>query len=442
MKKATIAFVALLLSLTTLLANNPNTPDKFTVDYKYLYTYTTDSLDAYWKSNHIPQVITKVRNAVDMYEVTYKGLWLDSTYIIAKGVMYIPKIEKPAAEMVYCHGTRIGVEQSYGIQDLEQFITIMHAADGYVAYFPFYYGFAGGEKEHVYQHYWTEAMSVIHMIKACREILPEINVKTTGQLFITGYSQGGHAAAGTHKMLESGRFPEIELTASSPMSGAYDMTGVQAATMYKEYDRPHYLPYLLITYEYAYQMWDGDIYDVFKPPFNEDFKGYFTMPRKVSYGHLDEILPKVPSEMIVDSLVEVFRSDTTFIFTQKLKENNLVEWEPKAPMRLCACYGDNEVMYQNTESAYNYMKSKGANVHKKIFGKDLSHNPCASFAVIYSKQMFDNMRKGRKRFQRVPFGKKMLLAIGISMANKAGRKHMKQHGEVQNDAMSVRKGNK
>lgn len=444
MRQALIATIVVLLFTTfKLFAETPQKPEKFTVSYEYLYTYTEDSLERYWKRNHIPQVITRVRNAVDMYSVTYRGLWMDSTYIIAKGVLYIPKIDKPAAEMVYCHGTRIGINQSYGIQDLEQFIPIMHAADGYVGYFPFYYGFAGGEKEHVYQHAWTEAMSVIHMIKSGREILKELNVETNGQLFVTGYSQGGHAAAATHKMIEE-RFPEMGLTASSPMSGAYDMTGVQAQTMYREYDRPHYLPYLLITYDYAYKLWEdkGGIYSVFREPFNEELKGHFRQPRKVSYSHLDDILPKVPADMIVDSLVEVFRTDTSFIFTKKLEENNLVKWEPKAPMRLCACYGDNEVMYQNTESAYNYMKSKGANVHKKIFGKDLSHNPCASFAVIYTKIMFDNMRKGRKRFKRVPFGKRLLLAIGVAQANKKGRKHMKQHGEVENDALSVRKKNK
>ena len=126
-------------------------PDHFLVEYKLKFSYSKDSLERFWKKSHIPQIVVPVNNAVDMYEVTYKGLWLDSTFILAKGVVYIPKAEKPSAEMVYCHGTRIAVEQGYGIQDLEQVVCMMHAVDGYIAMFPFYYGLGGGEKEHVYQ---------------------------------------------------------------------------------------------------------------------------------------------------------------------------------------------------------------------------------------------------------------------------------------------------
>ena len=141
-------------------------PESFMVDYKLVYSYTQDSLDRFWKSNKIPQVLMPVNNAVDMYEITYKGMWLDSSFIMAKGVLYVPKSDKPLAEMIYCHGTRISVAQGYGIQDLEQVVTMMHAADGYISYFPFYYGLGGGEKEHIYHDAFTESMSVIYMVKA------------------------------------------------------------------------------------------------------------------------------------------------------------------------------------------------------------------------------------------------------------------------------------
>ncbi len=148
-----LSFLLILMSSFTYTASAASfsPPEKYAVSYKLKYTYTQDSLDRFWKRKNIPQIILPVRNAVDMYEVTYKGLWLDSSFILAKGVMYIPKGEKPAAEMVYCHGTRISIDQSYGIDDLEQVVCMMHAADGYIGLFPFYYGLGGGEKEHVYQ---------------------------------------------------------------------------------------------------------------------------------------------------------------------------------------------------------------------------------------------------------------------------------------------------
>lgn len=414
-------------------------PDSYMVSYKLLYSYTEDSLERFWKANAIPQILMPVENAVDMYEITYKGMWLDSSFIMAKGVLYVPKSNKPLAEMVYCHGTRISVEQGYGIQDLEQVVTMMHAADGYISYFPFYYGLGGGDKEHIYHDAFTEAMSVIYMIKACREVFPAMNVKTSGQLFVTGYSQGGHAAMATHKMLETGAFPDVQITASSPMSGAYDLTGVQAQTMFVEYDRPHYLPYLLISYEYAYDMWEDDIYTVFKPPYDKDMSKYFALPRVFDYGYLDSVLPRIPRDMVTDSLIYVFQNDTNFIFTRKLKENNLYNWIPKAPMQLCACYGDNEVMYQNTEVAYNFMKPQAPQVYKRVFGKHLSHNPCAPLAIVYTKTFFNNVRKGKKHPERVGFGRRIILAIGIAQANKQAKKHKKNTGKVEEDPLAARK---
>src|SRR5690554_552134 len=169
------------------------------------------------------------------------------------------------------------------------------------------------------------------------------------------------------------------------MSGAYDMTGEQAKTMFRNYDQPHYLPYLLISWQYAYQVFKGDIYSVFKPPYDKELKAAFQQPRKLDYGYVNSILPKVPKDMVVDTLVNIFKDDTTFPFTLKLRENSLNNnWVPKAPMQMCACYGDNEVMYQNTEVTYDYMKKHTDKVYKRVFGKHLSHNPCAPFAILYS----------------------------------------------------------
>ncbi len=417
-------------------------PANFLVDYKLRYSYSADSLEHFWKRKGIPKIVVPIRNAVDMYEVTYKGMWLDSSFITAKGVVYIPKIDKPSAEMVYCHGTRIGLQQSYGIQDLEQVVCMMHAVDNYIAMFPFYYGLGGSEKEHVYQDSPTEAMATIYMIKACRELFDKLNKQTTGQLFLTGYSQGGHASMATHKFLESGAFNDIKLTASSPMSGAYDMIGEQAKTMYIEYDQPHYLPYLILSYQYAYHLWPGDVYDVFKEPYKTRMREVFAQPRVKDFGDVNAMLPKIPQEMIVDSLMDRFKNDTSFPFSVCLKGNCLTDWVPKAPMQLCACYGDNEVMYQNTESAYNAMSAKTDVVTKRVFGKHLSHNPCAPFAILYSKFFFDNFRKGKKNPKRIQAGKKLVLLLGVDIANRQAKKHKKKTGKAENDAMASRKGKK
>ena len=435
----TSLFALLLLLAVTIQAAHNTPPDHYLVSYTLKYSYTKDSLNNFWKEKKIPQILVPVRNAVDMYEVTYKGMWLDSTYITAKGVMYVPRNNKPNAEVIYDHGTRISVAMKPGIQDLEQIICMMYSVDGYISLFPYYYGIGGGEKEHIYQDIQTEAMASIYMLKACREVYSKIGTTTSGDLFLTGYSQGGHASMATHKVLESGAFPEIHLTASAPMSGAYDMSGVQSKTMFEHYDHPHYLPYLILSYQYAYNLWPGDIYDIFKAPYNTEIKDLFKQPRTLDYAYIDSVLPKIPSTMVVDSLVERFRNDTMMPFTVKLRENALYNWVPKAPMQMCACYGDNEVTYLNTIKAYDYMSLRTQSVHKRLFGKHLSHNPCAPFAIIYSKIFFDNIRKGKAHPEHVPAGKGLILKLGIAIANHQAYAHFKKTGSYEGDALASRK---
>ena len=68
MKKA--AFL-LFLCCFAYLVRAAETPQSYMVEYKLLYSYTQDSLERYWKANHIPQILVPVNNAVDMYDVTY-----------------------------------------------------------------------------------------------------------------------------------------------------------------------------------------------------------------------------------------------------------------------------------------------------------------------------------------------------------------------------------
>jgi hypothetical protein len=77
-----------------------------------------------------------------------------------------------------------------------------------------------------------------------------------------------------------------------------------------------------------------------------------------------------------------------------------------------------------------------------VFGKHLSHNPCAPFAILYSKFFFDNFRKGKKHPEKISAGRKFILALGIDIANRQAKNHLKRTGKVEHDALASRKGKK
>lgn len=391
-------------------------PSSYLVSYQLVKSHTQKSISALYKKHHIPKVIMHVNNDVDIYEIIYKAKWIDSSWINCSGIYYAPKkAKKDAPIMMYGHGTQIHKQRNISDEDAQQGICLGFAADGYAACYPDYYGIGKGEKDHLYQHAWSEAMSFIYMLYAVDELNKKINVKTNGQLFLTGYSQGGHSSFAAQKYLEELNDPRFKVTASSPMSGAYDMTGEQEKYMFQEYPRPFYLPYLLVSYQEAYKVLDIDnIYKIFKPPFDTLLPKYYSNNPDKTLDDLDKIMPKVPKDVVVDSLVEIYRTDSNFLFTRKLKENNLTDWKPQAPVQLCYCKGDREVNYKNSEVVYNNMKALGVTKIKLNNLSDyLDHNTCAVFAVMATKFYFDRFKnKGdNPQMKDVPKFKKALAGI-------------------------------
>lgn len=113
--------------------------------------------------------------------------------------------------------------------------------------------------------------------------------------------------------------PRFQVTATSPMSGAYDMTGEQEKYMFQVYPRPFYLPYLLVSYQTAYKVLDIDNIYI--------FSNYLLIhcyqniiPTTSTLDDLDKIMPKIPAEVVKDSLVNIYKTTPDFIYKKIKRE--------------------------------------------------------------------------------------------------------------------------
>lgn len=374
-----------------------NAPSSYLVSTTLVKNHTKKTLAALWKKHHVPQIAMPISNDVDIYEVIYKAPWIDSsTWINCSGIVYVPKSKgKKVPTVMFGHGTQISKARDITDEDAQQGICLFMAADGYLTLYPDYYGMGKGDGQHLYQHAWSEGMSFVYMLYAMEEFKKAQNIETNGQLFLTGYSQGGHASFAAQKFIEALHDPRFKVTATSPMSGAYDMTGEQAKYMFQVYPRPFYLPYLILSYQTAYHIFPNkDIYTIFRPPYDSLLKGFFGPVRDKTYDDLDKIMPKIPSDVVIPDMVLQFKNDPSFPFLERLKENNLTDWKPEAPVQLCYCKGDREVNYKNSEVVYDHMTQAGKKDIKLNNQSDyLDHNTCAAFAVLSMKAFFDRYKK-------------------------------------------------
>ena len=395
MKKIVLLFASFLM-ISSMLFSQSNL-----VSYRKIESISHENLDSLWHTVGIPKIVTKHNNEIDVYELIYKTKFPDGTEVEASGIYYIPTgTDKYLATIQYNHGTtmknRAGDDYDY---NGESAICKIYAADGYLVAWQDYIGLGKGKGYHPYQHLETQGQSGVDLLFACKQINIELNIKTNNQLFIAGYSQGGHATMSVHKTLQEKYADDFTVTASSPMSGAHDMSGVQNELMIKEYSQPHYLPFLLYGYQKMYQIFPDmkTFYNAFKPEYRHVLDKI--LAKKSSVSEINNMLPKHPFDMLRDSIYHLYKTDTTFKFSKVLRQNSTFDWVPQASVQFCYCKGDEEVYYKNSTKAIQWMREHGAKdiLDREVSDKLITHVGCASYALLYTKLFFDNKRKGRKK---------------------------------------------
>ena len=143
-------------------------------------------------------------------------------------------------------------------------------SSGFVSVLPDYLGLGDSPGRHPYIHAATEATATIDMLRAAREYCAAHGIGLNGEVFLGGYSQGGHAAMATHRMVQQGFPDEFNVVASAPCSGPYDVSGTQAAviTANEPYPAPYYLPFILLSYKDLYPGLPTEVSDILVAPYD------------------------------------------------------------------------------------------------------------------------------------------------------------------------------
>ena len=354
-------------------------------------SFSKAELDSTLNANGIPSVIAGTKWSVDAFKVNYNTVSWDSSLTTASGLMIVPKLPGCSFPIaVYAHGTILSKEQAPSrLQGIEPYIGLVMASAGYVCILPDYLGLGDGPGLHPYQHKHTEATAIIDFIRATKEHLPSLNFTHNNQLFITGYSQGGHAAMAAQEWIQNNLQSEMTVTASVPMSGAYSMSGVMADLMLSDsiYPEPAYLPYIVFGWNQIYNFFTepseilASPWDTILPPL---FDG------SQDFSSVGQIAPDVPKTIFRLEMVDSFIADPNFFFRVALRENDSYRFTPTSPTKMLYCKGDKSVPYQNALTALAYFDSVGCqNCEALDVDSTLDHQPCAQLAVIYAKGFFE-----------------------------------------------------
>ena len=344
-----------------------------------------------------------MQNGVEMYKLTYTTPGVDGQLDTASGLIVLPVRDGDFAYPLLCyqHGT-VGSKDDVpsNLQGGWELAAVFGGV-GYVSVAPDYLGLGESRGFHPYVHAATEASAAIDMMRASRQFVETYpDAAVNDQVFVTGYSQGGHAAAALHRELEVNYTDEFPVTASAPMSGPYSISGEMLGVILQEeeYFFPSYLPYTALSFNEIYGLYD-DVEEYFKQPYADEVEAFYN--GEITLFELNQYLittltanegASITRYMLQDSMVAILESgDESHPIIQALQDNDVYDWAPQAPTRLYYCTADDQVVFTNSILADSVMNQNGAaDLDAVDVDSSADHGGCVQPAVTNTIFFFAN----------------------------------------------------
>ncbi len=341
-----------------------------------------------------------LRNGVDYYKITYTTPDVQGVLDTASGLVVVPvTLNKAFPILVYQHGTLDSPIDVPSLLAGGYQLAEIWSAMGYMVAAPDLLGMGEARGFHPFVHAATEASAAIDMITAMKQFADENDKYYNDQLFVTGYSQGGHSAAALHQVLEADFSTELPLTASAPMSGPYSISGVMKDVMLSTdaFGFVGYLPNTVISMQTAYGNIYDDLEDIFKPeyaaliePYANGEKTLFELNIELIDKLIVDFGSSVPRFTMQEDFINEFQSDPMHPLNIALRDNDLVDWTPQAPTRLLYCTADDQVSYLNSVVADSVMNANGAvDVQAIDVNSAADHGGCVTPAMLNAISFFD-----------------------------------------------------
>ncbi len=350
------------------------------------------------------------KNDIDYYTVTYTMDNLSGRQDTVSGLYVTPSAATTNAlfpTLIYQHGTTNNKFEVPSAAQPGQDLPYLYATQGYAVLAPDFLNM-GEDQEgfHPYLHARTEALAALRMMEAM-SAEPAYADVINSQLFLTGYSQGGHASMALHEILIE-EFPDIEVTATAHMSGPYSLSDVQlneVALSTEPFGTPAFLPYVISSFQEVY----GDLYnelnDIYKPEFSpgiqEFIDGFETGSKDLSVLNqrlLDGLAARGNDSIVVDlfddDYIAGLQADPNNTLRVALALNDTYDFVNPTPTRLYYCDGDDQVNPMNSPFAEAAMNALGATDTEAIeLGPDLDHGQCVFPAVTASVGFFADFQQ-------------------------------------------------
>ncbi len=339
------------------------------ISHRYKDKLTTSQLVARINSI-IPNADSFIQPKYDVivYRVFYKTHDYQNNEITASGLIYIPEIQNYFVPVVcYQHGTAFQKQEVPSIAaDMGYYVPFIMASEtGSIVCAADYIGLGFSDGVHHFYEPTEEANAVVDMLGSVQILLNKTYKPLTfnSDVYLMGYSQGGHATLAAQRKLET-KYPyQFHLKASAPMASWFALEKSSQLNILKDsvsFAFTSAYAFLINSIQTTQQSYTSYA-DVFIPPYDSLTAILFDGTKNI--GYVSDQYP----DYIYNSLQSDFRNDLrnnpNSIFLQAIKRYDVInDWIPKTPTHFYHSGSDEIAFYNNSEIAFNTFAQKGGNV--------------------------------------------------------------------------------
>jgi pimeloyl-ACP methyl ester carboxylesterase len=353
-----------------------------------LGTITSSTIEQHFISTNtdIPFTLT---HSVETISINYYTIDRKGNSMLASGAILIPQGVSNLPQVSIQHGTqskRDLVASVSPFNSSEGMVGLIMASIGYLVVIPDYLGFGVSNILHPYLHAESLIPSVIDLMRAAREYCSDNSISLNGEVFLTGYSEGGYTTFLTQRKIELDHSSEFNLIAAAPMAGPYDLYGtVESLILAGEYSTPAYAAYLFTAYNDLYR-WNK-LDEIFNEPYASMAPSLFDGSKM--WNDVLGQMPATLTELLNPTFMNSINNGGETEIKNAFQENTILDWVPIAPINFIHGSADKIVPIQNSITAMNFMIANGAENVQLTTIDDGTHESAGPHAAILAIQWFE-----------------------------------------------------
>jgi hypothetical protein len=323
----------------------------------------------------------------NLYRVTYWSQ-TNGSPVLVSGLMAVPKNRALRGTLLWMHGSNLGREASVSAPSLQEgvFLSAVFAGGGYIYLAPDLVGLGVSKETQAYFYNPTTIDVTLDFLKAAQNVTQDLNLGWSPNLYLTGFSEGGHDAAVIARELERLRQPQWQVKATAGIAGPYnlaDLTLPQLMSGIAPGDSTYLTNFALSYATYYHQPLESVLTPASTDRALRLFDGNHV---KQIIGHM----PANPREIFTPEFLSAFDEHQPNWFIDALRANEAYRWAPVAPFRVY--YGDKDIDVSPNEAKFAVEQAKqlGGNAEAVPLG-DYDHLGSVLQAVPKVRQWFDEL---------------------------------------------------